>query len=161
MQVRKERATEKKRVEADRLASVAVLALASQVAGGPPDASVQSLRSMYAAPSYIPPVPAGTGSGTPGNFDSHPIDVMPRSFPSQDVGPRSYPIQLTTYAPAPKEDVLGAALPGLLFCGMVQQVYSVYSGVRDSFLESQGIRKAADTCAAAGVLVTMLITHIV
>lgn len=146
VQVREERATDKESVVAERLANVAVLALAGQVAsGGSSYVPVQSLRSMYAAPSYIPSIPTGpAGPGTtPKHFNSVP-DVT---------------FNMPTYAPKPKQDVFGTALPGLVICGVLGFVHKVYTGARDSVLETQTGRTAADTCAAAGVLATMLLTH--
>lgn len=153
VQVREERATDRESVEAERMASVAVLALASQVAGGPTDASaVQNLQSMYAAPSYIPAVPSGPGNvngpGTPSNITSIP-----------DTGPRSF--SLPVFAPKPKEDVFGPACPGLFVSGMLLQMHSVYSGARDGVLKSPTSRTAADACAAAGVLAALLVSNVV
>ena len=151
VQVREERATDKEIVETERLANVAVLALAtSQVVGGGSDAAVRSVRSMYAAPSYIPAVPVGTGQGpgTPHNVSSIP-DALPRSF------------SLPAFAPKPKEDVFGPAFPGLCVGGGLLLVHSKYSEVRDSLLQAQASRTAADACAAVGVLATLLMTHVV
>jgi hypothetical protein len=127
---------------------VAMLALASQAAGGgdSSDMFVQNLRSMPTAPSYVPAMP--TGPGTPGHFhyDLAP-DHLPRSF------------QMPAYTAMPKEDVLGVALPGLAVCMVIGRAHDLYTRVRNTFLQSQTSRTAADTCAAAGILASMLLTY--
>lgn len=140
MQVRKERIATQVNVETERLA---VLALASQVAGGSTNAPIENLRSAYAAPSYIPAFP--TGPGVPTHFDTVP-----------ETGPRSLP--LPSFTERPRQDVLGAAAPGLWLGAKLQEGYKAYAKARDSTLDTQRSRTVADACTAAGMIATLFMS---
>ena len=137
---------EKELLQTERLA---VLALASQVAGGPPAQAWAGLdeRGVWtSSPTRFADV-----SGSSGHVDASSVETMLAISPDLD--------NLTAAKTSTEgSDVLGAALPGLLVVNAASELLRKYSSVRDAV--SNTVLQARISDAAIAGVVVMIATSL-
>lgn len=137
-QVKQEQSIEKESLQTERLA---VLALASQVAGGPP---TQAWANPPQGGVWTTPKHTADEGGSDGLVDAPSIRKMLAVSPDL--------VSLTEVKPAGGSDVLGAALPGLLLINGASEILRKYSSVRDSVFTTVLQARMSDAAFAGSIV---------
>lgn len=137
-QVKQEQSEEKESMQTERLA---VLALASQVAGGPP---TQAWADPPQGGFWTSPAHTAEESGSGGLVGAAPIEKMLAVSPDL--------VTLTRVKPTDGNEVLGAALPGLLLINGASEILRMYSYVRDSVFTTVLQARMSDAAFAGSIV---------